>query len=353
MKQIQIEDLQYLSIGAAILGSGGGGCPRYEMMIASYLLHKYGLVVLKNIDELEENTLVVPIAMMGALLINKEKLLTFRSFVAIFKEIKKRFPQKNIIIMPGEIGGSNAFIAIIAAAVLKLPVLNADTIGRAFPELQMSSCNLNKISCCPVFLSDSKGNIEIIENKDSKTAEKIARKITMHMGSTACICLYLMDLKEAKSALVKSTVSRAVEIGKALKNSKKNGIEDLLKITNGQLIFKGMISDVDQRIEDGFLKGTATVCKGKKKCKICYQNENLAAFIDNEVVITTPDIITVIEAESKLPITCESLKYGQRVYIIAIPSPKIWVSKKGLNLVGPKVFGFDVDYKSISKKGVL
>ena len=41
-------------------------------------------------------------------------------------------------IVPGEIGGGNGLEALVVAADMNLPVVDADFMGRAFPELQVS-----------------------------------------------------------------------------------------------------------------------------------------------------------------------------------------------------------------------
>ena len=39
--------------------------------------------------------------------------------------------------VPGEIGGGNGLEALVVAADMGLPVVDADFMGRAFPELQV------------------------------------------------------------------------------------------------------------------------------------------------------------------------------------------------------------------------
>jgi DUF917 family protein len=355
MRKINIEDLKALAVGAGILGSGGGGDPKYDLLMTRYLVQKHGPVSIISLDELNDEDLIVPVAFIGAGLITKEKLPSGREFVAIINRIKKYFGNKKIVLMAGEIGGANAFSAISAGAILNFPILDADTIGRAFPELQMSSCNLNGILPSPAFLSDSKENIVIIEAKDCKMIERLARSITIKMGSSACVSLYIMKGKQAKAAVMRNTLSKSIEIGRSIiraQKNKENVIDALIKATNGKCIFQGTITDLNQEIKDGFLQGSLTIFNYKKKCKIEYQNENLIAEIDGEIIASTPDIITVVDTLSGNPITCESLSYGQRVSIIIIPSPYIWTTKKGLEIVGPKAFGFDIKYKPMNQGAV-
>lgn len=348
IKKLFIEDLEALAVGSSILGSGGGGDATNDLLMAKYLFKKNGSVLVLQATDLDDSYLVVPIAFMGAPSISKEKIPSGKEFKVIIEKIKNYFPNKKIIFMAGEIGGANAFTPIIAASILNYPVLDADTIGRAFPELQMSSCNLHKIPISPTFLTCSKGNTVIIDAKDTKEVENLARASVIKMGSNACVSLYIMKGSLAKKVVIKNSLSRAIKIGRAIieaNQNKKDPIKALLKITKGICLFQGVVEDVSQKIIDGFLQGSLIVTNNKKRCEVRFQNENLLVKVNNEIIVTTPDIISIVETDSGKPISNESLCFGQRVSVISFPSPNIWTTKKGLSLVGPRVFGINIDYK--------
>ncbi|MGH2548532.1 MAG: DUF917 family protein, partial [Thermomicrobiales bacterium] len=72
--------------------------------------------------------------------------------------------------------------------------------------------------------------------------------------------------------------------------------------------------------------------------------EFLIGQTSDRVLITTPDLITMLDAETGHPITTEELRYGFRVAVLAIPCDPRWRSEEGLRLAGPRYFGYDVDY---------
>ena len=63
----------------------------------------------------------------------------------------------------------------------------------------------------------------------------------------------------------------------------------------------------------------------------------------------TPDLICVVDSISGDGIGTESIRYGQRVDVLALPAPEVFLSARGLELVGPRAFGFDFDYRSYFK----
>ena len=317
MKYLRIEDLEPLARGAAILGSGGGGDPAYELLMARYQMLLHGEAPLWDVSDLEDDSLVVPVAFMGAPLIGQEKLPSGKEFIAIFDAIEKKFGKRPTVIMPGEIGGSNALVPF---CIGNMPVLDADTIGRAFPELQMSVCNLFGIPPTPAFLANSLGECIEISAQSASEMEGMARDIAISFGSSCAIACYIMTGKQAKETVVRGSISRAIHLGNTL------GCEPCLA--------KGTIIDIAQEIKQGFLEGSVTLDCG---VKIMYRNEYLVATQGDQILAVTPDIIVMMEQESGIPITSESLQYGLRVHVLSLPAPEIWKTKKGLQLVGPEV----------------
>jgi DUF917 family protein len=336
MRTLTIEDLNDLALGAAVLGSGGGGDPAYDLLMAKQAFERFGPVDLIDAEDLSDEDLVVPVGFMGAPLVTREKLPSGREFLAIIEAITKFYGKRPAALMATEIGGGNAFAPLLIAGKLGLPVVDADTIGRAFPELQMSTCNLFGISSNPAFLADANGQCVTLNVFDSLSVEKYARAITVAMGSSAAIGFYLMKGREVIDATVKGSVSLAIELGRAIRIAKEEPHLSLLEVSKGRHLASGMIDDVAQEVKDGFLEGTFTI----GDVVVTYQNEYLLVRQGEQILAVTPEIIIPLEQESGIPITSESLRYGLRVELLALPAPQVWMTKEGLQLVGPEVFGY-------------
>jgi DUF917 family protein len=78
-----------------------------------------------------------------------------------------------------------------------------------------------------------------------------------------------------------------------------------------------------------------------------FQNEFTVGAIDGRPEVMTPDLICVLDTVSGEAIGTETLRYGQRVTVIALPAPPILLSPKGLQHVGPKAFGYDIEFRSV------
>ena len=75
-----------------------------------------------------------------------------------------------------------------------------------------------------------------------------------------------------------------------------------------------------------------------------FQNEFLIAEQDGLPIVTTPDLITLLDADTGVPITTETIRFGLRVIAVAIPCAPQGRARAGLALVGPQYFRYKVDY---------
>jgi len=242
------------------------------------------------------------------------------------------------------------------AALTGRPVLDGDGMGRAFPELQMVTFHLYGVKATPMSMADEKGNAIILDTIDNFWAEKIARVVTIRMGGWASIAIYSMNGDKYRQAVIPNTITKALEIGRGIREAKQKGktpLQAALESTQGYLLFKGKMIDVSRWITQGFAKGKVTIegieeYRGQKMT-IDFQNENLIAKIGDEVKASVPDLIVVLDLETGEPITTERHRYGYRVAVIGIPCDKKWRTKEALEIVGPKYFGYNIEYKPIEK----
>lgn len=345
------KELEALAIGANILGSGGGGDPAYDMLIAKECIREWGPIVLLSADDLDDQAWIAPIGYIGAPLVCLEKIPSGREFPFIVKQLAKC--QRPIAaLVPFEIGGSNAFAPFCAAGKLGLPVLDADTFGRAFPEMNMSVCELAGISSSPAIIVDNHDQYAIVHAHDGESMERKLRALTTSMGSSAAVCTYPIQAKQAKQVLIKGSLSLAIQMGQAFINAREKGElipAEILKKWGGKFLCEGIITDIDSSLQASFLKGKVCIEKESQQWEIHYQNEFLAIKENHHFLATTPDIIVVFDSDSGLPVPVERLAFGLQVCVCALPAPKVWQTPAGLACVGPRVFGFPCDYQPISE----
>ena len=77
------------------------------------------------------------------------------------------------------------------------------------------------------------------------------------------------------------------------------------------------------------------------------KNEYLMAKQGDRVLATVPDLITLLDFETAKPVNAERLRFGQRVSVIAVGCPDFYRQSNALDVVAPRCFGFDVDFRPV------
>src|ERR671937_1951119 len=216
MKFLDHDALEEIALGATVLGTGGGGDPTLGKLMAQQAVARHGPVRLLPLDEVPDDEWIIPTAMMGAPTVLVEKIPSGTEVLDAFKMLERRLRCRAVATVSVEAGGVNSMIPIVVAASLGVPLVDADGMGRAFPEIQMVTPTLHGVSATPMAIADEKGNQVLLETPDNFWTERLARTVTVQMGCSTCIALYAMQGKTAKKALVPGTISVAREIGRTL-----------------------------------------------------------------------------------------------------------------------------------------
>jgi uncharacterized protein len=357
VRRVGEAELDDLAIGAAVLGTGGGGNPYIGMLLAKQAIRAHGPVELVSLDEVDDDALVVPSAMMGAPTVMVEKLPRGDEVIRAFETLGGYLGRPITHTVSIEAGGLNSTTPFAVAARMGIPLVDADGMGRAFPEIQMVTPTMFGVSATPMALADEKGNTALLETIDNRWTERFARSVTIDMGCTAMIALYSLSGSQAKESLVAGTLSLAEELGRLLRETRSahgDPIAAVVDRLDGFRIFTGKIADVARRTEAGFARGDARIegvgGDGGSVLELRFQNEHLVAVRDGEIVASVPDLIIVLDAETGEPITTEELRYGYRVAVVATPCDARWRTDAGLELAGPRYFGYEVDYVPVEAR---
>lgn len=334
-----------LARGAAVLGTGGGGDPYIGALLARQALASGDVSVL-GLDEVPDDAHVLFVAMMGAPTVMVEKLPSLEEVVKPVLALGAQLGRPVTHIACAEVGGVNSTIPIAAAASLGLPLVDADGMGRAFPELQMVLPTLYGVTASPFAFGDEKGNIGVLQTADNSWTERIARVACVEMGCSVMIAGFSMSGAAARESLVAGSLSRCIAIGEriiAAREAKTDPVAATVELLGGRELFDGKVVDVQRATTTGFARGRARIDgEGSSSLTLQFQNEHLVAESGGGILATTPDLIMVLEGESGEPITTEGLRYGQRVRVIAAPADERWHSAAALAMVGPGYFGYDM-----------
>ncbi|MER5394349.1 DUF917 domain-containing protein [Saccharopolyspora sp. NPDC002686] len=350
MHEIAVPDLDDIARGAAILGTGGGGDPHIGRLLASASLREHGAVPLTPLADVPADAAVLPVAMMGAPTVMVEKLPSIEQIGLAARTLAEYLGRELTHIACAEAGGVNSLIPVAAAAQLGLPLIDGDGMGRAFPEIQMVLPTLYGIRATPMSIADEKGNRAVLDTVDNRWAERLARSATIDMGCSAMISSFAMTGEQARESLVPGTLTLCAELGGLVRTAQaehRDPVDAVVGRLGGRRLFTGKVVDVSRRTVSGFARGEARLVgmdgDSGTELVLRFQNEHLVAERGGTVLASVPDLICVLDRESGEAVTTEAMRFGQRVAVIAAPADPRWHTPEGLELAGPRYFGYDID----------
>ena len=344
-----------IAIGAGILGTGGGGNPYLGFLMVREMLRRGAKIALVSVAEIADDAVVCGIGSMGAPTVGIEKLPRGDEPLVALRTLEEHTGRRVTHLIAGEVGGANAMQPLVQSALSGLPALDGDGMGRAFPELQHCTFSIGGLACTPAAIADCHHNTAIFPAlRDTHTLERFARAVTVQMGARAGYAFPIMSGAEAKRTAVRGSYSLAHAIGQAVltaRRSHSDPVPAILSLTDGVVLLRGRLVDVERRLTAGFARGVLRIAgtgsDTGREISIAFQNENLIAWEGPErqrVLATVPDLISLVDEESGDPITTEITRYGLRVAVLGIPAPTQLKTPEALAVVGPAAFGYDVQF---------
>lgn len=325
----ELEDIVW---GSALLGAGGGGSPYDGLKLVEQIENR---IEIYDVEDLPESASAVMVGGIGA-----PKAMLEKGFgpeaVTAYEAIKNMAALGGVnlaYLMPGEIGGLNSITPLYVASQKGVPVVDADGNGRAVPELSTGLYPIYQIPTSPLVVANKAGDVIVAYLKDPLNtimAETIARTAAVSFGMLAAFATWIVDIATIKKCLVPKSISKAEEIGEAIRESKAGGVglvEEVAQITGGREIFRGKIKKIETRTAEGFDFGRTTI-EGianftGSTFDIDSKNENMIGWQDNKPTITVPDLIAMMEIGGR-SLTNADIEEGMEVAIIGIPAPEPW-----------------------------
>lgn len=345
-------DVERIAIGAGILGTGGGGNPYRGMVRAKLELAAGRRLRVVKLDDLPDDALVAPIGGMGAPTVGLEKLGKGDEEARAVAMVSELLGVEVAATIPIEVGGSNSIVPLIAGAQLGLPTVDADGMGRAFPEWSMISYYFDGHAPSPVVMTDALGRKIVIERAGTpQDLERIGRAVCVQLGGRAMVADAPIPVRRLREVSIPDTLTWAHRIGGAVLAAQQAGddpVQAVCAAAGGAVLFRGKITDVDRRMERGYNFGRLRLAGSDtfqgERAEIDLQNEFLVLRVGGAVRAIVPDLITMVDSERGAPITTEVVRYGLRVTVIGIPAPAQLVTPQALRCVGPAAFGYDEPY---------
>lgn len=343
------EQLRNLFLGSSFFACGGG--VPYDASVALMCAPaRSNDPLLASFDEFSADDCLCTVYAIGASGKGKKN---YRAFLSAIKHLEEAVAVPIRGVVPGEIGSE--VNAVWVASELGIPIVDADMVGgRAVPEEQMDVFGIYDIPSTPVAVVNEQGDVLLVKvAQDPVVLEDVYRAFAIASGGYCYLAGRPLRQTDAKRILPTGTMSRALRAGEELRRcqSPEQAIEALSRICGTSLLAVGVVAENVLRDEPGFLSGTlrilGTEAFGGHVFDLHYKNENTIFLRDSEYVCSVPDLLSLLDARSLMPIPNAKVREGMSVLVLGTPALPVWQSARGISLCGPAHFGFSHVYRPL------
>ncbi|MBN1683711.1 DUF917 domain-containing protein [Candidatus Bathyarchaeota archaeon] len=371
MKILTKVDLEDYMLGAVILGCGGGGEVSSGKELVNYAFehgHKFHLA---DISEFKNDEMLCIISSVGGGVPQevRDKVAPYHKmfksnietriqrFQRSPEELSKYIGKEFAAYLPSETGGGNGIMPMFLNAIEGKPSVDGDGCGRAKPEIGISLTHVAGIPMAPISVYTPFMESVIIKSAvDDFRGEDMTRQLAVASGGGVTATRSSGTVKEYKKGIAKNQVSRCIKIGYSIRKARENNDDPCMafqEVSKAYKIFEGIVTKYEAEGHGGFNWGNWYI-KGKERFenhqfKVWYKNENLLSWFDEKPYVRCPDLICIVDSRN-----CEGLSNftnrnyeGHEVTVFGVPAIDNWRTLKGIEIFGPKHFGFPIEYEKL------
>lgn len=360
MKKLTQQDVIDIIYGCTILGTGGGGSLEGGLKIVQEDFDAGREFLLADLEEVPDHERVaVPYVCGSVSPLTEEEEAKYAGLPTIdvteavrsFQVLEEYFGKPFYGIISTELGGENTADALHAAALMGKPLIDADPAGRSVPGLQHTTFFINDVPIAPMAIATPFGDTAVLNHVvDDFRAEALVRSMACVSRNTIGVTDHPTTGNMLKKSVIPNAITYSMNIGRVLRLANEKGMdpaEAIVREADGKILFRGQVEAFTWNTIDGFTVGDVTITgEGNfigHQYQVGFQNEHLISYLDGAIDVTVPDLICVIDGKG-VPVTNPYYEQGQKLTIFALPAPKEWTTKRGLEVFGPRSFGFDTDY---------
>lgn len=253
-----------------------------------------------------------------------------------------------------EVGGINSGAILGAAAASGLPLADADYAGRAIPELHSTGLAMAGAQVLPFACVDHFGNeVLIVGGPSDAWTERITKHLAFaSLGLIAC-AFAALPVRTVREIAVPGTMSECLELGRTIREAREAGGDPVAAAAQqlgGWVLFRGIVSGREWA-NTGYMDGTHTLDGvgdwAGRSLRVWFRNENHVSWLDDEPWVASPDLIEFCDPESGEPLVNTYLELGQEIAVVGRRRRSQFDSAAGVATLGPRHFGFDLDFAGI------
>ncbi|KAL1852507.1 hypothetical protein Daus18300_012105, partial [Diaporthe australafricana] len=317
-------DLELISTGRGVLGTGSGGPTHHEYLkiLQALRTSESGRMRVISTKALRDEDMVCFGSWYGAPSVINERIAGGTEIPSGIDAVTKILGSESLDgIFIDEIGGGNGLSVFPTSVHYDIPVVDGDAMGRAYPTMYQATLSVYGHPLTPCALSDARGDVSVVMDTDTPIRlERFLRTAAIELGLGCAVCARPLPGSAIKPHGVPNTLSQEWYLGRAVhmaRRRKSSYIDAIFGVCAGKLLFTGKIVNVRRYVGGGYTTGSVLLAPlededrdpdahqsshGDRHMLIPFQNEYLyAALTDSEgsdkdqnVICTVPDLISIL-----------------------------------------------------------
>jgi DUF917 family protein len=363
VRRLTADEVRDILVGGGILGCGGGGLLTEGLKALDRAVKQGFDFELAELDELPPETMTACPYGVGGMTADHDdpryaRLPQVKEHPAVVatKVLQGHLDTTFGAILSGELGGETLMDAFSVAGALGVPVLDADTAGRAVPEAQHSMLYVHGVPLLPQAFATEFGDTGVFTSVvDDFRDDALLRGLATVSRNCVWVADHAVPVRRLKGAVVPGSISQALAVGRAYSEALEEGdvAAAVAEAGNGFVLMRGAVEQASWEDTGGFTFGEFTVVGdspfGGSRLRIWYKNENHISWLDDEPFVTTPDLLLALNEDAGEPLMNPNATAGMRVAVVGLPAPLMWREERALRLFCPRSFGFDLNYRPMEE----
>jgi uncharacterized protein len=342
---IAAEDVPALYEGAKFYSPAVGDANRSS--ITSWLaglLDRNGPVPLLRVEGVPPETPCVSVCVLGSGSAMADLPPAGDEFEMAVRQIERLQRVSFGAVYPLSAATISALVAVVTAAQLRVPLLDADGMGRTFALIHHTAMHLSGVSPTPLAAVGPTGESVLVEVPDGPRADRMLRANVDTVGGWAALAAYPTTAGVLRRAALPGTVSRIANVGRLLLDSTDPDllVTRLGAITGCRRPARGRIVELEHlsRPSDVTIPAHPSSLVVEelgglgRQLRIELRSEIVAVFADGALIAGAPDLISLLDVSRGVLATLDSLEPGDLVDVLVTPADAVWYSPRGMEMVG-------------------
>jgi DUF917 family protein len=331
MELLDERSLRELIYGGAVLGAGGGGSIEAGLAAGREAL-ALGSPRLVRIDELAPTTLIATLSIVGSMGGMSGAQPRPQHGLALSQLAK--LEKKHIgAVIASEVGPQAVTYGWRESAIAGIPIVDAPCNGRAHPLGVMGSLGLNRNPshiAGIVAIGGNAGGFNYVHLSLQTSATKGGKMIRDTAASSdipLAVARNLLPASYVRNHAAVGGLKYAAQVGAIVLREMKYGLDRLLqqlvRFMGGRILFAGRVHSVSLTEAHGFTLGHIRLQDRRGECAVGVCNEFLVLRTERKSLATFPDLITIFDFESSLPLASPQVKPGMQVVVLGVPRSRL------------------------------